>query len=147
MLGPLDGPQMSQMRATLCVISSIALVALSGSDLTGGLRLGTLSVAGLSTIMGSILDMVAVSWDVEGTSCKELGWHINSCLLCLFTALARSRHFASLVFIPRGYKADGHPYTQPTSSRMISHCIPTSFPTWLKRKRDRETYLEIRGSC
>jgi hypothetical protein len=30
---------------------------------------------------------------------------------------------------------------------MISHRLHASFPTWLKRKRDRETDLEIEGSC
>jgi hypothetical protein len=34
---------------------------------------------------------------------------------------------------------------QPTSSRMISCCLPAFFPTQLKIKRDRETDLEIGG--
>jgi hypothetical protein len=67
------GPRMRQMLATLCVASSFTLVALGGSVPTGGFHLGTLSVAGPSTIMGPILDTVVVSHDVEGTSCEELG--------------------------------------------------------------------------
>jgi hypothetical protein len=145
MLGPLDGPQMSQMRATLCVISSIALVALGGSDLTGGLCLGTLSVAGLSTIVGSILDMVVVSWDVEGTSCKELGWHINSCLLCLFTALARAHCFAPRLLHHGAIKlavTPAHKLHHLARSPIVSP--PPSLR--LRRKGDRKIDLEIRGS-
>jgi hypothetical protein len=29
----------------------------------------------------AILDTVAISHDVVGVSCEELGWHVNSCLL------------------------------------------------------------------
>jgi hypothetical protein len=76
------------MLATLCVALSLALVALGGSDSTGEFLLGTLSIAGPSTIMGPILDMVAIAHDVEGVSCEELGWCTNSCLLRLFTAPA-----------------------------------------------------------
>jgi hypothetical protein len=65
------------MQATLCVASSLALIALGSYDSTGGFRLGTLSFARPSVIMGPVLDTVVVSRDVEGTSCKELGWHIN----------------------------------------------------------------------
>jgi hypothetical protein len=55
---------------------------------------------GLSAIMGPVLDTVAVSHDVEGMSCEELGWRINSCLLCLFTAPRRAHRFASSVVTP-----------------------------------------------
>jgi hypothetical protein len=48
---------------------------------------------------------------------------------------------------PRDYKAGGHPYVQPMSSHMISHSLLASFPMRLKGKRDRETDLEIGGSC
>jgi hypothetical protein len=37
--------------------------------------------------MGPILDMITVSHDVVDTSCEELGWCVNICLLCPFTAL------------------------------------------------------------
>jgi hypothetical protein len=62
---------MRQMLVTICVALSLALVALGSSDTTSGFRLGTLSVAGPSTIVGPVLDMVVVSCDVEGTSCEE----------------------------------------------------------------------------
>jgi hypothetical protein len=39
--------------------------------------------------MRPVLDMVVVSHDVEGASYEELGWHVNSCLLCLFTVPAK----------------------------------------------------------
>jgi hypothetical protein len=66
----------------------------SDSDPTGGFCLGTLSIAGPLAIMGPILDMVVISHDVEGTLCEELGWRVNSCLVCLFIVPARARHFA-----------------------------------------------------
>jgi hypothetical protein len=122
------GPQMHQLLFTLCVASSLALVALGSSDLTSGFCLGTLSFAGPSPIIGPILDTVAISRDVKGTSCKELGQHVNSCLLHLFTAPAGAHHFASSVVTPRGYKAGSHSSTQPTSSRTISYHLPASFP-------------------
>jgi hypothetical protein len=115
---------MRQVWATLCVTSSLVLFSLGGSDSTGGFHLGTISVAGPSAILGPILDMVAVSCNVEGASFDKLGWHINSCLIHLFTAPARAGHFASLVVTPQGYKASGHHCTQPTSSCMISHHSP-----------------------
>jgi hypothetical protein len=77
------GPQMGQMLATLCVTLSLALVALSGSNPTSEFLLRTLSIVAPSTIVGSILDTVLVSHNVEGASCEELGWCINSCLLCI----------------------------------------------------------------
>jgi hypothetical protein len=122
------GPQMHQMLATLCVTLSLALVALGSSDPTGRFHLGTLSVAGFSANVGPILDTVAVSCGVEGTSCEELGWRINLCLLCLFIAPARGRRFASLIVTPQGYKGGGRSYVQPMSSCTISHHLPASFP-------------------
>jgi hypothetical protein len=41
------------------------------------------------------LYMVSVSLNVEGASYEELGWHINSCLLHLFTVPTRARRFVS----------------------------------------------------
>jgi hypothetical protein len=59
--------------------------------------------------MGPILDTVAVSHDVVGTSCEELGWRVNMCLLHPFTTHVRAHRFASSVVTPRGYKAGGRP--------------------------------------
>jgi hypothetical protein len=44
MSGPLDGLRMRQLLATPFVSSSLTLVALGGSDPTGGLRLQNLSI-------------------------------------------------------------------------------------------------------
>jgi hypothetical protein len=129
------GPRMRQMLATICVTSSLFLVALRDFDLTGRFHLGTLSFAGPLVIVRPILDMVAISHDVEGASCVELGWRINSCLLCFFTTPAKARHFASLVVTPQEYKADGRSCTKPMSSHMISHCLPVSFPMANKKER------------
>jgi hypothetical protein len=71
------------MLATLCVTSSLTLVALGGSDPSVGFCLETLSFTSPLAIMGHVLDMVVISCDVEGTSCEELGCCVNSCLLCL----------------------------------------------------------------
>jgi hypothetical protein len=83
------------------------------------------------------LDTIAVSLDVEGASCEELGWRVNSCLLRLFTMLARPRCFASSVVTPQGYKDGGRPCVQPTSSRTTSHHLLASFPTAKKKERQR----------
>jgi hypothetical protein len=129
------GPQMCLLLATLCVASSLALFALGYSDLTGGFCLRTLSCHRPTTIVGPILDTIVVSHDVEGTSCEELGWHINLCLLHLFTVPVWARHFASSVVKPQGYKTGGHPCTQPTSSHMSSHHLNASFPMAKKKER------------
>jgi hypothetical protein len=66
------GPRMCYMLATLCVASSLAMVALDSSDLTGGFCLGTLSFAGPLTIVGPIWDMISVSCAViAGVMCEE----------------------------------------------------------------------------
>jgi hypothetical protein len=70
--------------------------------------------------VGLILDMVAISRDVEGVSYEELGWHVNLCLLRLFTAPVRARHFASSVITPLGYKASGH----PCATYVLFHDLP-----------------------
>jgi hypothetical protein len=91
------GPQRHQLLATLYVASSLALFALGSSDLTGGFCLRTLIYCMPTTIVGPILDTVVVSRDVEGASCEELGWHLNSCLLRPFTTSVRAHRFASSV--------------------------------------------------
>jgi hypothetical protein len=72
-----------------------------------------------------------------------LGWCVNLCLLCLFTAPGSACRFASSIVTPLGYKADSHSYAQPMSSRMISQGLPPP-SLRLKRKRHRETDLENR---
>jgi hypothetical protein len=64
------GPRKCKLLATPCAASSLALVALGGSNPTG-------RFAGPSAIVRSILDMVAISRDVESASCEELGWLIK----------------------------------------------------------------------
>jgi hypothetical protein len=64
---------MCQMLATLCVTSSLALVALGGSDPTGMFHLGTLSVGRPLGNHGDFFYTVAVSRDVEG-ALYELEW-------------------------------------------------------------------------
>jgi hypothetical protein len=128
------GPQMCQLLATLYVTSLLTLVTLGASDPTGGFCLGTLSLADALVIIGPILDTVVVSHDVAGTSCEELGWHVNFMFTTLFTMPARPSRFASSVVTPRGYKANGCSCVQPISYRTISHRLPASFPTAEKKE-------------
>jgi hypothetical protein len=66
------------MLATLCVGSSLALVALGSSDPTGRFCLRTLSFAAPSAIVGPIWNMVSVSHAiVVGVMCEEFGRHVN----------------------------------------------------------------------
>jgi hypothetical protein len=88
------------MLATLCVATSLALVDLGGSDPSSRFHLGILSIYSPSTIVGPVLDTVAVYHNVKGASCEELGWRVNPCLLDLFTVPARARRFASSVVTP-----------------------------------------------
>jgi hypothetical protein len=60
------GPRMRQLLATICVASSLALVALGGSDPIDGFRIGTLSFGRPLDNRGPILDTIVVSRDVEG---------------------------------------------------------------------------------
>jgi hypothetical protein len=62
---------MCQLLATLCVASSLTLVALDGSDSTGGFYLQTLSFGRPHNNCGTHFDMVAISHDVEGASYEE----------------------------------------------------------------------------
>jgi hypothetical protein len=90
----------------------------------------------LCHFMGPILDTIIVSHGVAGASSEELGWHVNMCLLCPFTASVRAHRFANSVITPWGYKtgsrscANLHPLTQPPIS---------SSPPFLHLKRKRGT--------
>jgi hypothetical protein len=77
------GSQVRKLLATLRVALSLALFALGGTDPAGGFCLRTLSYSRPTTIVGSILDTVVVSRVVVGTSCEELGRHVNMSLLCM----------------------------------------------------------------
>jgi hypothetical protein len=77
------GPWIRQLLTTLCVASPLALFARGGADLTAGFCLRTMSYHRPMAIVGPVLDTVAISHDVVGTSCDEWWWLINMCLLCL----------------------------------------------------------------
>jgi hypothetical protein len=73
----------------------------------------------------------------RGRVVRGVGCCVSSFLLCLFTVPVELSRFASSVITPRGYK---------TGDRSCAtYILPYDLPPpslWLKRKRDRETYLE-----
>jgi hypothetical protein len=103
------GSRACQLLATLCVASSLTLFSQCGIDPTDRVCLRTLSYCRPTTTVGPILDMAIVSGDVVGTSCEELGRHVNMGLLHPFIVPVRACHFASLVVTPRGYKIGSCP--------------------------------------
>jgi hypothetical protein len=72
--------------------------------------------------MGPILDMIAVTHEVVGTLWEELGWRVNTCLLCLYVPDALP---------PRS------PLREPMSSRTTSYCLLASFPMAEKKEIDK----------
>jgi hypothetical protein len=60
--------------------------------------------------VGPILDMVAVSCDLEGALCEELGWRIKLVFTTPFIAPAGPSPFASSVVTPWVYIAGGRSY-------------------------------------
>jgi hypothetical protein len=75
------GSQARQLLATLCAGLSLTLFAQNRADPAGGFCLRTLSCSGPTVIVGPILDTVVISHAVEGTSCEELGRHVNMGLI------------------------------------------------------------------
>jgi hypothetical protein len=71
--------------------------------------------------MGPILDTVVISHDVGGMLYEDSG-DAYSFLLCLYTAPVETRHFATLVTTPQGYKASSHSCT----TYIFSHDLPPS---------------------
>jgi hypothetical protein len=67
------GSRVHKLLANLCVTLSLNLFALGGTESIGGFCLRTLSYSRPTTTTGPILDMVAVSRIVVGTSWDELG--------------------------------------------------------------------------
>jgi hypothetical protein len=71
MSGPLDGaPGVLATGHTLCCFVPHSVCS-SGVDLADGLSLRTLSFSRPTTIVGPILDTVAISYDVEDVIYKE----------------------------------------------------------------------------
>jgi hypothetical protein len=115
---------------------SLTLFALGGADLTTSL--GTLGFGRPTTIVGLVLDIVAISHAIMvGTMHEELERCVNMGLLRLLLCLARARCFASSVVTLRGYKSELSPSRTPTSSRTTSHCLLASFPMPKMRERER----------
>jgi hypothetical protein len=86
------------------------------------------SLADPTAIVGPIIDMVAISHDVEGTSYEELGdataYFYYAFLPHLWSPAALPPH----LLYHRAIELAVAP-VQPISSCMISHRLPTSFRT------------------
>jgi hypothetical protein len=84
MSGPLDGHWMCQLLATLCVASSLALVALGSSDPTGGLHLRTVSFGRPHGNRGTHFGYGChIPW-CRGRIIQGFGWRVSLFLLHLF---------------------------------------------------------------
>jgi hypothetical protein len=91
--------------------------------------------------MGPILDKVIVSHDVEGASYEESGDTLAHFYYAYLLRIWSQATLPPWLLHHGAIKLVVAP-TQPTSSHMISHRLPTSFPMTEKKKRDRETDLE-----
>jgi hypothetical protein len=149
------GPRMHQLLATLCVTLSFALFTRGGTDPTGGFCVRTLTCCRPTIFLGPILDMVAISRGVASASCEELGWRVNMCKggTMGVTPPPPRPHFASSVVTSWIRKGGSCPCVNlcPLSQPPIASSPPS---LWLKRKKDRETYLEtgervveLKGCC
>jgi hypothetical protein len=56
---------------------SITLFTMGNANLAGGFYLRTLSSSRPTSIVGPILDMVVVSYAIEGSICEESGRRVN----------------------------------------------------------------------
>jgi hypothetical protein len=65
------GPRVCQLLTTHCVALSLVLFALGGANSTGEFCLRTLSFSRPTKIVGPILDMVAISYTIEGPIREE----------------------------------------------------------------------------
>jgi hypothetical protein len=74
---PSVGLWMCQLLAIPCVASSLALVALGGSEPIGRFHLQILSIGRPTAIVWPILDTVTVSLSVEGVVCEEQEGRVN----------------------------------------------------------------------
>jgi hypothetical protein len=60
--------------------------------------------------VGPVLDMVAVSCDLEGALSEELGWRIKLVFTTPFYSTCRAQPFASSIVTPWVYIAGGRSY-------------------------------------
>jgi hypothetical protein len=110
------------MLATLCVISSLDLVALGGSDPTGEFHLGTLSICRPLGNRGACF-----RYDYRISRCRVVVRQVG-------VVSTWARHFGFSVVTPWGYKAGGRPCAQTTSSCKTSYRLPNSFPMAEKKE-------------
>jgi hypothetical protein len=65
------GLRVCQLLGTLCIVLSLALIALGGTDSTDGFCLRTLSFSCPTAIVRPVLDTVVVSHVVESVVCEK----------------------------------------------------------------------------
>jgi hypothetical protein len=127
------GHQVCQLLATLCVASSLALVALGGSNLVGW-----------------VLPPKPEPWQTSRQSwgpfqirlpysVMHRAHHVRSRMMSkiIFTTPAEPNCFASSVVTPQGYKAD----SCSCAMYIFSHDVPPSLcllPYGLKERENRE---------
>jgi hypothetical protein len=138
MLGPLDGSQMYQLLVTPCVASSLVVVALGSSDLTGRFYFRTLNIGKPTTIVCPVLDMVAISLSVEGVVCEEQEGSVSiyNVLYCILQGSGVSR---PRFRISRGLENSLTLLHAPTSAHIPAVTFPPSLSPSLRLKEMRET--------
>jgi hypothetical protein len=119
-----------QLLATLCVASSLALVALGGSNTIGGFCLRILSFGRPHNNCGAHFGYGCRIPLCKGCVVRGVGSRIKSFLLRLSSTC---------------YKAGMVGPAQPTSSRMTSHHFSASFPVAKNKEKNRETVLKENG--
>jgi hypothetical protein len=113
---------MRQLLDTLCIASSLALVALGGSDPTGGFYLRTQTIGRPLGNRGAHFGYGCRIPQYRWCVMRGVGWHVSLFLLCPFTASAEPSCFASSVATPRDYKAGDH----SCATYILLHNLPSS---------------------
>jgi hypothetical protein len=126
--------------ATLCVTFSLALFALGGTDPTGGFCLQSLIFSRPTTIMGLVLDMVAVSRTIDVMICEERGrgGGEGACkrIQCPLLHSAKAHGLTASALTQWGSENNRLPLHTPASSRISSCHLPVIL--LMPKERERE---------
>jgi hypothetical protein len=128
------GHPVCQLLAILCVVSSLALIALVGSDPTRR----------VSPSNPELWQTPLQSWGLYWIRLPYPVMHRVCCMWSqvtrkiIFTMPTKSNCYASSAVTPRGYKVGVVTHAQPTSSRTISSHSSASFPMTEKKRRKKQ---------